>query len=82
MKNKVFKYCKIKVTKVSAYIDYGLRNIMINVYLYAFINALVPILIGKRSIGKNSRSYRICTDFNRNYFKGRFSCKIEMRIGR
>ena len=77
MKNKAFKYCKIKVTKVSAYIDYGLRNIMINVYLYALINALVPILIGK-----SSRSYRICTDFNRNYFKGRFSCKIEMRIGR
>ena len=49
-------------------ISYGMSNVFANIYIYAILNALVPMLISADGVDVNNRNYNIDNEFKDNYF--------------
>ena len=78
--NKTIKRIKPKITQISANIDYGIKDIFINIYLYAAINSIIPMLIAKNRVAEKNRDYTIQTNFSSNYFKAKLKLEMEIKV--
>lgn len=77
-KEKRIKKIKNIINELDINIEYGIRNVLINSYLYGVINAIIPMLNHKNNI-KNMK-YKIKTNFKENYIKIEMKGKIKIRI--
>ena len=76
IKSKTVKKIKPKIKKIDLEIDYGLKNIFLNVYLYGLANAVIATMIANTNI--TDKKYTISTNFNKNYFKASLKLKMEI----
>jgi len=79
-KNKTIRNLRPKITAINADIDYGLKDVLFNIYFYGLINVLVPIFIAKNEIPEKKRKYNIKLNYNKNYFKLKLKMKMEFGI--
>ena len=69
-----------KVETFNLDLDYGIKNIFLNVYIYGIINMIIPCLIAKFDINSKNREYNIKSNFKTNYIKIKFKSRVEISI--
>ena len=72
-------YFKMRIAKLDLKISYGMSNVFANIYIYAILNALVPMIISANGVDSNNRNYNINTDFKNNYFYVYLKGILELR---
>ena len=58
----------MRIANLDLKISYGMSNVFANIYIYAILNALVPMLISADGVDVNNRNYNIDNEFKDNYF--------------
>lgn len=77
-KEKTIKKIKYTINDLEISIEYGIRNVLINSYLYGVINASIPMLKHKNNI--TNMKYKIKTNFKENNIKIEIKGKIKIRL--
>lgn len=70
----------ITINTFNLKLEYGIKNVYINVYTYAFINAIVPMILYNYANKNTKIWYQINTDFKRNYLYMKIRTKAEISI--
>lgn len=60
-------------------LSYGWKHICTNVYTYAILNAVIPMLLYKYSTPRTKTNYNIRTDFKTTYLYLKLSAKIRIK---
>ncbi len=76
--NKNNKKSILKVKRMYIEINYGIKKIYPNIYIYSILNALVPMTLGKYQI--RNAQYKINTNFNKNELNIKLKSIIEIDI--
>ena len=77
---KFLKKIYPKVETFNLDLDYGIKNIFLNVYIYGIINMIIPCLIAKFDINSKNIEYNIKSNFKTNYIKIKFKSRVEISI--
>lgn len=77
---KFLKKLYPKIENFNLDLDYGIKNIFLNVYLYGIINAVIPCLLAKFDVKPKDREYNINTNFKKNYIKIKFKSRIKFGV--
>lgn len=77
---KIIRKVNIEISKINLKINYGIRHVYLNIYTYAFLNALVPMTINRYLSEKANVDYNINTDFKRNFLEIELISKIEISV--
>ena len=67
-----------KIEEFKLLVNYGWKNIFQNIYFFATVNNIIPILINIINI--QNREYTIKTSFDKNFFYFKVKCKIKIKI--
>lgn len=77
---KIIRKVNIEISKINLKLNYGIKHVYLNIYIYAFLNALIPMTINRYSDEKTKINYNINTDFKRNFLEMELKSKIEISV--
>lgn len=77
---KIIRELPIAIDNFNLKLNYGIKSLYINVYAYAFINAIIPMFLYRYAHDKTKTNYTINTDFRRNYFYIKVSTRISISM--
>lgn len=77
---KIIKRIYNELSEIEFNIDYGMKNISLNTYLYIILNTAIPMIINKYSTRKTIIKYNIKNNYKRNFFHLEYKSKINIDI--
>lgn len=77
--SKIIKKVPIELISLELSLSYGLKHLYTNVYIYAILNALIPMLLYKYSKPYTQVNYNINTNFKTTQFYVKLSAKLRIR---
>lgn len=77
---KFLKKLYPKIEEFNLDLDYGIKNIFLNVYLYGIINTIIPCILAKFDVKQKDRKYKVNTNFKKNYLKIKFKSRIKFGV--
>ncbi len=76
---KIIKKVPMELISLDLSLNYGLKHIYANIYVYAILNALIPMLLYRHSTPQTQINYNITTDFKTTQLYVKLSAKLRIR---